>query len=473
MKFAISLFTTLVIIIGAVLFIQYQVYSDHVESGNKEFNYSQEIEVVIRENSYDIRHHFNQLPDGTVKIQLPAKAIDVDCFLETENSCDRLDVSGLVIQPGKIKAQSISYVVPLEKELKQATLFKDIFAALNAGNASYTTLHITTKSNIKGSWVTNLPLIGKQQLSLVNYTKFRGKGNITELYWDPRTLNSKKINDSIAVYSEKELNNQAVKDIASIAQLDDSSHLTIVQSGLDVGSSELVFMNEISPKKIEEMMLMSQLQTMYQLDEKTPYWVKEVLLAYLTGREATNAKAKEIVKTVDELLSKEQAKEWKKGIEEAKGKPMSVEKLDELLSNVLANHTTYFVKNSQAEGNYPFYYSDARDIYFNNKPQKSFEMIYYEGKVLFKAEPLLTALGYNAYEGENGYYVNNETRVFRFPENHGFYVYNQRRYNTASDPFVKIQNEYYIEEVWMQRLFLVEVSKKEDEVSIKTIQETQ
>ena len=45
MKIALSLFTTLSIIIGAMLFMQYQVYSEQDTPTNKEFSYSQEIEL--------------------------------------------------------------------------------------------------------------------------------------------------------------------------------------------------------------------------------------------------------------------------------------------------------------------------------------------------------------------------------------------------------------------------------------------
>ena len=100
-------------------------------------------------------------------------------------------------------------------------------------------------------------------------------------------------------------------------------------------------------------------------------------------------------------------------------------------------------------------------------------MIFKDGQVLYSADTLLSHLGYETRVGENGYYANNEIRQFRFPMDHGFYVYNQRRYNTVSQPIKEIAGKYYIEESWLQKLFMVEIVKKKDSISIKTIHSEQ
>ena len=82
MKIALSLFTTLSVIVGAMLFMQYQVYSEQETPTNKEFSYSQEIEITYREGSLDIRHHFENLPNDALEIVWPESAVDRNCFLE-------------------------------------------------------------------------------------------------------------------------------------------------------------------------------------------------------------------------------------------------------------------------------------------------------------------------------------------------------------------------------------------------------
>ncbi len=105
-------------------------------------------------------------------------------------------------------------------------------------------------------------------------------------------------------------------------------------------------------------------------------------------------------------------------------------------------------------------------MYVNDVLKEDVRVIRYEGQTLYTADTLLPELGYSAEEGQNGYYVNSEHRTFRFPKEPGFYVFNQRRYSTISEPIIKIADHYYVEEAWLQRLFLVELQKKDERIQV-------
>ena len=203
MKFAVSIFTTFVIIIVAVLFVQYQVYSDELENSKDSFHYSQEIEIFYRADRLDIRHHFKHLPEQEVELVLPNGVTSVECFLEAEYSCDRLDGIIKSILPGQTRSQSISYVIPVEGGLSTSKLLEDVFVELQLGEAKFSVVHISTDSMIKGQWATGLPLIGAEQLSLVNFAMFSGEGPVKDLYWDSRALTSQSIQPAFSIYSEQ------------------------------------------------------------------------------------------------------------------------------------------------------------------------------------------------------------------------------------------------------------------------------
>ena len=52
MKIALSLFTTLSVISRTMLFLQYQVYSEQETHTDKEFSYSQEIEIMYQRRQF-------------------------------------------------------------------------------------------------------------------------------------------------------------------------------------------------------------------------------------------------------------------------------------------------------------------------------------------------------------------------------------------------------------------------------------
>ena len=467
MKFAVSIFTTFVIIIAAVLFVQYQEYSDQVENGKEPFNYSQEIEVVYRADSLDIRHHFKNLPQHEVEFVLPNNVTSVECFLEAEYSCDRLDGISNSILAGQTRSQSISYVIPIEGGLSTSKLLQNVFVELQLGEAKFSIVHISTDSTTKGQWTTGLPLIGAQQLSLVNYAMFSGEGPVKDLYWDSRTMTNESIQPTLSLYSEQPISIELKDQLASLSLLD-NTHISIVQGDPKYNGYRMLFIPEISVQSVQQNVLISQLNAMYTFAEPFPLWLKEVMLGFMTDTQPKNPKAQEIVLKLQSMMSSAQLQQWKDVLKQLTTETVSTQLLDEKLAEVLKSPTNYFVKNSEVDYVYPFYFVDNRKVFLNDKPHK-FEIIYYEGKIYYEAQPFLEALGYDAYVGENGYYVNNETRIFRFPEEHGFYVFNQRRYNTASMPIKKLEGQYFIEETWMQRLFLVELSKTDQTINITSI----
>lgn len=69
MKIAVSIFSFLAILIGTVLFMQFQVYSNELDSIEKGYQYSQEIEIVYHGDSLDIRQHFKNLPTEEISIE--------------------------------------------------------------------------------------------------------------------------------------------------------------------------------------------------------------------------------------------------------------------------------------------------------------------------------------------------------------------------------------------------------------------
>ena len=469
MKFAVSIFTTLIIIIGAVLFVQYQVHSSQVQEDNGLFEYAQEIEIVYREGSLDVRHHFKNLPNQKIDFIVPTFAQSVECFLESASSCERLSEDLKVIEAGANRVQSISYVLPLEGGLGTNKMLKNVFAMLNEGEANYSTVHITTDANTVGQWVTGLPLIGQQQLKLVNYAMFSGEGQVKDLYWSSAGIMAQTINDQLTLYTDSPISAQLKQQLSESTMLSDQ-HFAIIHQTKASQGHRMLFVESLDAQTIIDQLSLSQVEAMYDFTT-TPVWLKELIAAYLTDSEPVNSKALEVKNRLAAEMSSSQLEQWKDQLQQLKGMNVTPQLLDKMLGEVFASSTNFLSKNSEVEGIYPFFYIDGRNVFVNKEEKASIDIIYYEGRVLYKAQPLLEALGYSAYEGDNGYYVSSETRVFRFPKTENFYVFNQRRYETASHPIVKVQGEYFVEETWMQRLFLIELEKQDTAIHLNITQE--
>ena len=466
MKYAMSFLGILLLVICGTLFFQYQVFSDKLETGEGDFTYTQEIEITYRSGSLDIRQHFHNLSNQTIDISWPNLAVSTDCFLESETSCDRLSEDKTKFEAKESRNASLSYIIPLDGGLKSNQLLKDIFVTLKNGQAAYTTVHISTDSEVKGQWITGVPLIGQQSLSLVNYSMFGGTGGISELYWQSGEMSIQKASELLSIYSSKPLSKELSEQLKAIKLLNED-HIVIVQAkNLSGGQGKrILFIDELSMKSLNEKIILSQVKTQYDLAE-SPAWVSEVIASFLTDSTIGGKKSNEIVKTLTNKMSDEQKLNWVEKMKEVKGSKISTKQLDELLAGVFGLHTEFFEMNESIEGVYPFLFNDEREVFVENKPQESVSVIFKDGQVLYSLDSILKGLGYQTSKGENGYYIQNDTQKFRFPQGYGFYVYNDQRYNTISEPLTVIAGSFYMEESWLQRLFNVEIVKSESSISI-------
>ena len=472
MKFAVSVFTILLAVVGALVFVQYQVYSDQSQSTENGFSYSQEIEVEYRDNSLDIRHHFKNLPNDDITIVWPDNAVDAECFLESENACKRLNDGKTKFEKGENGSQSVSYVIPLKDGLKSGTLLKDVFALLDNGSVKFSTIHITTQPDVEGSWVTGLPLVGYQQLSLVNYSMFTGLGMVKDLYWQKSNFSFTTSKASYSFYSSKGVTSEEQQRLNALNTISDD-HIAIVnvknvpkQQGY-----RILFVDSTNTNSITRLLTMQQLEDMYKFSGM-PNWLKQVVGSVIANEDIGFAKSKEVLNVLRAELNEEQLAQFKANLISLEGKKVTPTILDEQLSQVLGTYTEYLSLNVDSEVVYPFVYGDERSIFLNGKEQKQLHILLKDNQIWYPADALLKAIGYKTSEGANGYYVKSKNRAYRFPANEfDFYVFNQRRFNISTDPFVQIASTRYIEESYVQRLFLVDIKKTEQTIELTTTAE--
>ncbi|XRD25828.1 RNA polymerase II [Lysinibacillus fusiformis] len=353
--------------------------------------------------------------------------------------------------------------------MKNKMLLQDVFATLINGEASYSIVHISTDSKINGQWITGLPLVGQQQLSLVNYTMFRGNGTVHDLYWQAGKLKVQEQTPVLSIYAQQAIPNDFLKSLENLQFLNDE-HIAIIQekSPVPIHDERLLFLPTLTAQAVEQEVILSQIKSQYTFVD-SPEWLLEVMASYLVNDPIGGDKAKKIVKTLNDYMTDSQQQAWQDKLKKLGDDPLSPKTMDKYLSQVLDAQTSYFTLNAaQKEGTYPLLFEDSRDVYVNDVLKEDVHVILYEGQALYTADTLLPYLGYTVGEGKNGYYINSEHRTFRFPKEPGFYVFNQRRYSTISEPIIKIANQYYVEEAWLQRLFLVELQKKEERLQVLT-----
>lgn len=451
-----------------MLAFQYHVYSDQL-SEDESLHYNQDIDVVYQKGKLIVHHHLSSLPEESIKLIWPAKSIKKACSSDDKNNCNRLNKTLTGLQKGKTEEQTLSYVIPVSKKgLKSGQILRNIFLTLPKGTPVHTTVHITDETHTGGQWITGLPEIDSKKMVLVQYTMFSGNGPVTSLYWQKNKMKKVFTNDQMTLYGKNNISGDLSKSLKGL-ELEDFEHVAIIETNQKRHSAgRILFTSEINEKTLEQKVILSQIHQKYKFNT-TPSWVPEVVASFLTERTLGTAKAQKMIGILKNYMNQDQLAEWKKGLEDMQGKEVTTTKLDNLLSDSLSLKTSFFDMNANNGKNIaPLLFEDNRPIYINGLQQNNVQVIFKDGRILYSIKPILKKLGYTSKVGPHGFYITSETRSFRFPMDEPFYVYNEHRYDIVSQPIEKYGNQYYIEEAWFVRLFLVNVEKSDKRIDIKT-----
>lgn len=466
MKFAMGLFAVLTGIIGGTLFFQYQAYSAELESGNRAYYYAQEIETSYSNDELHVKHHFKGLPNQRMNIILPTHAKDVACLVEDATSCERLDETMTYIAMGEAKSQSISYTVPIKNGLSENKLLQNMFVQLQNGEVSYSILHMATDKAMAGRWVTRLPLVGEQKLSVITNTMFSGDGDVRDLYWSVQPLPLQKATALYTVYANESPSEDFLQEVAGVME---DKHIAIIKDAKFVAADtvEFLFLEHLDVATIENKILLTRLKQKYDFSKAEP-WLIDIVATLALDRPIGGQKAQEVLATLNQEMTPAQVDEFKMRVLATEQQAITTAYLDDILHDIFTMPTDYFTQNAATtSGVFPLLFGDEREIYVNDYVKNDVKLIMKDGKIYYTADTLLPHLGYTAGEGNKGYYVNSAKSAYRFPRLPGFYVHNQTRHDVKSEPLIQIGDSYFIEEGWLQRIFHVDIEKNTGRIQMK------
>jgi hypothetical protein len=271
--------------------------------------------------------------------------------------------------------------------------------------------------------------------------------------------------DYFTIYSQKDLSKEFITTLQGL-HVPNREHVSVLmeKNNKDINAARITFVESEDIATVQRELILKNVLLKYGLDS-SDLLLAEVISSYLVNHPIGSEKAIWMYETLNNYFTSDQLADWNSKVNRTR--KLDATKLDKLLSNTIGLKTSYFSFNLQTGKEYfPLLFEDSRTVYINELQQEDMKVLLKDGKVLFGAEQLLKTLGYTFKETEKGLYVQNDTRAFRFPIHESFYVLNKKRYNAMSEPFEKIGSDYYIEESWMIRLFLVDIERQDKRINI-------
>lgn len=467
MKFIVKTMILLLIVNGLLIYMHYYqaVGANSKVLGGATF--TQEIEVINRPDALHVRQHFRGLSEARHEIVWPKASTNRTCYLADATSCNRLDENTIAFLEGDNERQSISYEIPKKGPMKQTALFNEPFATLHGSSASYTIFHMTDETGIGGLWVNGLERVGTKKMTNINYALFRGKGDVKDLYWQQNNLPVLYVGDRLSVFGESG-NTEQLGEVDKVLKAIDANYSTIVidDTRPAVNATRFIVSKNTDVDKVSVRLLRESMFARFIIPENERMTAE--LVASIIGETPIGlGKSRKAYQVLTESITVEELEEFKEMLNNMTGQELNASVLDTLAGEVTGFKTSYFMKNIHDDtAAHPFLIEDPREIKFDGTSTTDIQIILKDGKTFYPAKKILNIAGYSITSNERSLYVENSSRKFRFPMKELFYVYNEQRYDVVTMPFEVLEGDFYFEESWFKRLFLLGIEKTADTVDI-------
>ncbi|WP_166805765.1 stalk domain-containing protein [Jeotgalibacillus sp. R-1-5s-1] len=452
MKWLLSLFVFLLLLsAGGLTYWQWKGYQEvHASEGITSL--SQSIDLIKKPDSLIVEQTFHRVPDQLFTINWPETSTGRTCPME---NCERISEDLLLLSEGNAGDITLSYTIPVNTG--QPIILDDWVVTLESADIHFTTVSITDQLLSGGQWISSLPYKGAETLELIQYTAFEGRGNAGELVWLQTPLpiyQTRNMNIYSAQEPEVEERSDQLKDV----------YVTVVHSSELSGAKLdeiLVLQDGYDPSSVTRFLYEKYVMDRYNVTQDQSFLI-DMMISGIFGVDPLSDKGVQAIEVIQGELSGEEQLEWESWlltIEETLIEPAI---FDQKFSALTGEGTTFFTDNSSSAEFTPYYSIDSRVIEVNEEPVDGAVMIYRDGTTYYLLTPLLNALGYETeVNGDSAVSVIKDQNTYMFYMDQPSFTYNNEQLTLNSSPVISVKGDPYIQERWVQRLFLTSIDKNE------------
>lgn len=456
----------LAIINIALLYMHYSQLADASEDRQQNSKYSQEIEVINRADKMIVRHHFRNLNVGRHEIVLPIGSKEPTCYLENELSCTRLNENSTAFLEGEGDTQSISYTISKESALGSRKLFKAPFASLRNESPTSTILHITDETNNRGMWISGLQLVGSKEMDMIEYSLFKGKGQVTDLYWQRNAQPLTYSSDHLSIYGEA-TDAVFVKEMTDNLERLKTDHIDMVFDGTNKAlESDRFMITTGNQSSVYISAVRKAIRTHYKIPSDELI-TADLVTSILVGKKAGGKKSNAAYAELMAVLTPSQTVALTTTLEDKRGSKVDAATLDEVIGSIIGKGTSFVRKNKESV--YPLLFEESRAVVVGGETVEELNIIIKDDRTLYPINKVLTRLGYEVSANNRSIYIENDMDKLRFSLRDPFYVLNEKRYTLRESPFERIGDDYYFEEDALRRIFQLSIQKSDDTITVTSL----
>ena len=448
----------LLLVTGGVLAWQWNIYSENKsDSDFRIIQANETIDIAVTDQAIEINHGIAGLPAGNYVIQ-NSKDTKVTCQKESKNcqitSNDQLKTNGGTIQ--------LTY--QLKKPKASAYVLKNWAVSIKDVNMTQTHVELTHYGKNIGIWAAGATLVGQTKKENISYFVFTGNDGAFPLYYQNKAL-TKDEKNGFTVYGDS---NHAVMKAAEKYEVE-PPFTFIISNKVDSFTSTYLL---IRPNKEYIVQVLSNrfYNKNYPFKKQEETWLQSLIATYVLDEKAAG-KPKKLMTELESDLSKEQLDQFISLLKKNRGHNFSAQYLDTLLSEAAGMDSDYFIRNKSEKSTLrPLYFINQATWYDDNGEETDIESITLDSKRYYSLTQVAQQLGFKMERISSTHlFLSDGSRSFRLYPGKPTFLYNEKAYSIKGELLKEFNNEFYISEDYMLKVFSVFVREKDNELQLLSL----
>ncbi|WP_046175148.1 stalk domain-containing protein [Domibacillus indicus] len=464
MKKVLLFSVVLLVLSGSLITVQWIGY-EKLSSASEKVTADQTLEIDVQDDGFSVKQTLHSLPERTtLTMKLPA---DVQKL-----SCSRGDKCVTASQSGTITAAGgdfyIQYRIPASLS-SQSFLLNNWQASFEGVDIVETNLQITDHTKKGGQWISSLAQTASKSLSMIDFYSFEGKIENPPLFWQKSPMPQSRAG-SITVFAENPVDIPADSVSVLFSEKESAAQVIVITQGVRAQQlNGLTFIQKESDLGSIRTKMINDYLAQYFVFPEEEQWMISLLAAALYNEQPEEEKAAGMNKEIISMLTEEEQKKWKAELWQLKGQKLSSQKLDEALSSVKGEQTDYFEKNKSIHS------PAAALTFFDGRPvmveevEASFHIKKKDSMLYIPLKEAAKALGFSVKEEyAQELLMRKDFETYQFYLSRNQVLLNKRPYTLYETALQKIDGAIYIDKIWFQKIFLVEVQETKEAVHLKS-----
>lgn len=443
----------LLLVTGGVLAWQWNIYSESKSDSNfRTIQASETIDISVKGQMIEINHEIVGLPAGDYTIQ-NSKDKKVSC----------LSKNGQITNKDQLKTNggTIKLTYQVKKPKASAFVLKNWAVNIKDVNMNHTHVELTHYGKNPGTWAAGATLVGQTKKENISFFVFTGNDGLFPLFYQNKAL-TKTENNGFTVYGDS---NHIVMKAAEKYEVD-PPFTFIISNKVDSFTSKFML---IRSNKEDMVQVLSNrfFNKNYPFGKQKEKWLQSLIGSFVLG-EKGSGKPDKLMNELKNELSQEQFEQFKLLLKRNRGHHFSASYLDTLLSEAAGMDTDYFTRNkSENSAVSPLYFINQAKWYNDNGESTDITSITLDSKRYYSLTEVAKQLGFKTERISSTHlFLTNGSSSFRLYPGKTTFLYNEKAYSTKGELLKEFNNEYYISEEYMLKVFSVFVREKDNELQL-------